>query len=95
MDDVEHQGSAARSEVADGPSAEERAAVNARRHRASMEALGLKPFDPPLPDPGDPEFQAQVRRACEIINATESEEDKAFLEALSNIEIEGWVYDWD
>jgi hypothetical protein len=79
---------------ADRRAVEERAAANARRHSASMQALGLKPFDPPLPDPEDPEFQAQVRRACEIINS-HPEEKKILAELELWFDDEGGVYDWE
>jgi hypothetical protein len=59
-----------------------------RKHREKMKAAGLKPVTIWVPDVNAPEFKAQVAREIKLINA--SADEKAILEELSNIEIEGW-----
>jgi hypothetical protein len=55
-----------------GTSRDERAegASRVRKHRAKMKAMGLKPVTLWLPDTSTPEYKAQVRRECELINAS-------------------------
>jgi hypothetical protein len=59
-----------------------------RKHREKMKAAGLKPVTIWVPDVNSPDFKARVAREIELINA--SADEKAILEELSNIEIEGW-----
>lgn len=73
---------------------EERAAAHARALRAEMTAPGLRPCDPPLPDRNDPEFQAQIRRECEIINNS-PEEQQILAELEQWFDDSDWVYDWE
>jgi hypothetical protein len=63
-------------------------AKRVRKHREKMKAAGLKPVTIWVPDVNSPEFKARVAREIELINA--SADEKAILEELSNIEIEGW-----
>jgi hypothetical protein len=63
-------------------------AKRVRKHREKMKAAGLKPVTIWVPDVNTPEFRAQVAREIKLINA--SADEKAILEELSNIEIEGW-----
>jgi hypothetical protein len=63
-------------------------AKRVRKHREKMKAAGLKPVTIWVPDVNAPEFKAQVAREIKLINA--SADEKAILEELSNIEIEGW-----
>ena len=63
-------------------------AKRVRKHRDKMKAAGLKPVTIWVPDVNTPEFKAQVAREIKLINA--SADEKAILEELSNIEIEGW-----
>jgi hypothetical protein len=63
-------------------------AKRVRKHREKMKAAGLKPVTIWVPDVNTPEFKAQVAREIKLINA--SADEKAILEELSNIEIEGW-----
>jgi hypothetical protein len=63
-------------------------AKRVRKHREKMKAAGLKPVTIWVPDVNTPEFKAQVAREIKLINA--SADEKAILEELSNIEIDGW-----
>jgi len=63
-------------------------AKRVRKHREKMKAAGLKPVTIWVPDVNTPEFKARVAREIELINA--SADEKAILEELSNIEIDGW-----
>ncbi len=63
-------------------------AKRVRKHREKMKAAGLKPVTIWVPDVNSPEFKARVAREIKLINA--SVDEKAILEELSNIEIEGW-----
>jgi hypothetical protein len=63
-------------------------AKRVRKHREKMKAAGLKPVTIWVPDVNTPEFKARVAREIKLINA--SADEKAILEELSNIEIEGW-----
>jgi hypothetical protein len=63
-------------------------AKRVRKHREKMKAAGLKPVTIWVPDVNTPEFKAQVAREIQLINA--SADEKAILEELSNIEIDGW-----
>jgi hypothetical protein len=63
-------------------------AKRVRKHREKMKAAGLKPVTIWVPDVNTPEFRARVAREIKLINA--SADEKAILEELSNIEIEGW-----
>jgi hypothetical protein len=44
-------------------------AKRVRKHREKMKALGLKPVTIWVPDVNSPEFKADIRRQCELINA--------------------------
>jgi hypothetical protein len=44
-------------------------AKRVRKHREKMKALGLKPVTIWAPDVNSPEFKADIRRQCELINA--------------------------
>jgi hypothetical protein len=44
-------------------------AKRVRKHREKMKALGLKPVTIWVPDVNSPEFKADLRRQCELINA--------------------------
>jgi hypothetical protein len=59
-----------------------------QKHRAKMKAAGLKRVTLWLPDVNAPGFKEQLARGIAMINA--SADEKAILEELSNIEIEGW-----
>ena len=63
-------------------------AKRVRKHREKMKAAGLKPVTIWVPDVNTPEFKARVAREIKLINA--SADERAILEELSNIEIEGW-----
>jgi hypothetical protein len=63
-------------------------AKRVRKHREKMKAAGLKPVTIWVPDVNTPEFKARVAREIKLINA--SADEKAILEELSGIEIEGW-----
>jgi hypothetical protein len=63
-------------------------AKRVRKHREKMKAAGLKPVTIWVPDVNTPEFKARVAREIKLINA--SADEKAILEELSSIEIEGW-----
>lgn len=45
-------------------------ASRVRKHRAKMKAMGLKPVTLWLPDTSTPEYREQIRRECELINAS-------------------------
>lgn len=64
------------------------AAKRVRKHRDKMKAMGLKPVTLWVPDVHSPEFKAEVAEAIKLINA--SADEKAILEELCHIEIEGW-----
>jgi hypothetical protein len=63
-------------------------AKRVRKHREKMKAAGLKPVTIWVPDVNSPEFKERVAREIALINA--SADEKAILEELSNIEIDGW-----
>ena len=62
-------------------------AKRVQKHRDKMKAAGLKPVTIWVPDVNTPEYAQQVAEAIAIINT--SEDEKAILEELSNVEIEG------
>jgi hypothetical protein len=59
-----------------------------RKHREKMKAAGLKPVTIWVPDVNAPGFKEEIARAIEIIKNSTGE--KAILEELSDIDIEGW-----
>ena len=63
-------------------------AKRVQKHRDKMKAAGLKPVTIWVPNVNAPGFKEQVAREIAIINA--SADEKAILEELSHIEIEGW-----
>src|SRR5260370_38307233 len=63
-------------------------AKRVQKHRDKMKAAGLKPVTIWVPDVNAPGVREQIAREIEIIN--NSPDEKALLEQLSNIEIEGW-----
>ena len=63
-------------------------AERVRKHREKMKAAGLKPVTIWVPDVNAPGVREQIARSIKIINA--SAEEAAFLEQLSQIEIDGW-----
>ena len=63
-------------------------AKRVRKHREKMKAAGLKPVTIWVPDVSAPGFKEEIARAIEIINNSASE--KAILEELSDVDIEGW-----
>jgi hypothetical protein len=63
-------------------------AKRVRKHREKMKAAGLKPVTIWVPDVNAPGFKKEIARAIEIINNSVGE--KAILEELSDVDIEGW-----
>lgn len=63
-------------------------AKRVRKHREKMKAAGLKPVTIWVPDVNAPGFKEEIARAIEIINNSAGE--KAILEELSDVDIEGW-----
>ena len=63
-------------------------AKRVQKHRDKLRAAGLKPVTIWVPDVNAPGFKEQVAREIELIN--NSADDKAILEELSHIEIDGW-----
>jgi hypothetical protein len=63
-------------------------AKRVRKHRDKMKAAGLKPVTIWVPDVNAPGFKEEIARAIEIINNSAGE--KAILEELSDVDIEGW-----
>ena len=63
-------------------------AKRVRKHREKMKAAGLKPVTIWVPDVSAPGFKEEIARAIEIINNSAGE--KAILEELSDVDIEGW-----
>ena len=59
-----------------------------RKHREKMKAAGLKPVTIWVPDVNAPGFKEEIARAIEIIKNSNGE--KAILEELSDVDIEGW-----
>ena len=56
-----------------------------RAHRARLRAQGLRPIQIWVPDVRAPDFQAEARRQCQAIAASElADEDQAFIEAISD-----------
>jgi hypothetical protein len=53
-----------------------------------MKAAGLKPVTMWVPDVNAPGFKEEIARAIEIIKNSTGE--KAILEELSDVDIEGW-----
>lgn len=55
-----------------------------RAHRAKLRAKGLRPIQFWVPDVRSPEFLAEARRQCLLLNASpHAEEDQAFIDAIS------------
>ena len=63
-------------------------AKRVRKHREKMKAAGLKPVTIWVPDVNAPGFKEEIARAIEIIKNSTGE--KAILEELSDVDIEGW-----
>ncbi|MEA2835520.1 MAG: hypothetical protein QOD89_70 [Bradyrhizobium sp.] len=63
-------------------------AKRVRKHREKMKAAGLKPVTIWVPDVNAPGFKEEIARAIEIIKNSSGE--KAILEELSDVDIEGW-----
>jgi hypothetical protein len=63
-------------------------AKRVRKHREKMKAAGLKPVTIWVPDVNAPGFKTEIARAIEIIKNSPGE--KAILEELSDVDIEGW-----
>lgn len=63
-------------------------AKRVQKHRDKLRAAGLKPVTIWVPDVNAPGFREQVAREIELIN--NSADEKAILEELSHIEIDGW-----
>ena len=65
-------------------------AVKVRAHRERLRAQGLRPIQIWVPDTTTPEFQAEARRQCLAIAASEGEaDDQAFIDAISE-----WNAEW-
>jgi hypothetical protein len=60
-------------------------AERVRRHREKMKAAGLKPVTIWVPDVNAPGYKEDIRRQCELINASED----------SNIVLDGMLELWD
>jgi len=56
--------------------------------RDKLRAAGLKPVTIWVPDVNAPGFKEQVAREIELIN--NSADEKAILEELAHVEIDGW-----
>ena len=63
-------------------------AKRVRKHREKMKAAGLKPVTMWVPDVNAPGYKEEIARAIEIIKKSAGE--KAILEELSDVDIEGW-----
>ena len=63
-------------------------AKRVRKHREKMKAAGLKPVTIWVPDVNALGFKDEIARAIEIIKNSPGE--KAILEELSDVDIEGW-----
>jgi hypothetical protein len=66
-------------------------AERVRRHREKMKAMGLKPVTIWVPDVDvhSPEFKAEIKRQCELINNDPHE--RRILDELENwFDPEGW-----
>jgi Protein of unknown function (DUF3018) len=63
-------------------------AKRVRKHREKMKAAGLKPVTIWVPDVNAPGFKEEIACAIEIIKNSPGE--KAILEELSDVDIEGW-----
>lgn len=63
-------------------------AKRVQKHREKMKAAGLKPVTIWVPDVNAPGFKEQIAREIELIN--NSADEKAILEELCHIEVDGW-----
>jgi len=63
-------------------------AKRVQKHRDKLRAAGLKPVTIWVPDVNAPGFKEQVAREIELIN--NSADEKAILEELAHVEIDGW-----
>jgi hypothetical protein len=63
-------------------------AKRVRKHREKKKAAGLKPVTLWVPDVNAPGFKEEIALAIEIIKNSPSE--KAILEELSDVDVEGW-----
>jgi Protein of unknown function (DUF3018) len=56
-----------------------------RAHRARLRAQGLRPIQFWVPDVRSPEFLAEAKRQCLLLNASaQDKEDMDFIEAISD-----------
>lgn len=60
------------------------------RHRERMRAAGLRPVQFWVPDTRSPEFAAQVRQQCRILNGDPAEAEVLRFTEDAASHIEGW-----
>jgi hypothetical protein len=64
-------------------------AKRVRKHREKMKAAGLKPVTIWVPDVNAPGYREEVRRQCELINAS-ADSERVIDEMLSVADFSDW-----
>jgi hypothetical protein len=64
-------------------------AKRVRKHRQKMRAAGLKPVTIWVPDVNTPGYREEIRRQCELINAS-ADSERVIDEMLSVADFSDW-----
>jgi hypothetical protein len=64
-------------------------AKRVRKHREKMKAAGLKPVTIWVPDADAPGYREEIRRQCELINAS-ADSERVIDEMLSVADFSDW-----
>jgi hypothetical protein len=64
-------------------------AKRVRKHREKMRAAGLKPVTIWVPDANAPGYREEIRRQCELINAS-ADSERVIDEMLSVADFSDW-----
>jgi hypothetical protein len=64
-------------------------AKRVRKHREKMKAAGLKPVTIWVPDVNAPGYREEIRRQCELINAS-ADSERVIDEMLSVADFSDW-----
>jgi hypothetical protein len=64
-------------------------AKRVRKHRAKLKAAGLKPVTIWVPDPSRPGFAEEIRRQCELVNAS-TDSERVLDEMLAVADFSDW-----
>jgi hypothetical protein len=64
-------------------------AKRVRKHREKMKAAGLKPVTIWVPDVNAPGYRKEIRRQCELINAS-ADSERVIDEMLSVADFSDW-----